>query len=196
MRTTLLALLLLSSCSGVQVKQRADGTYAIECSSRRACLDRAERVCGIEGFTIVGGRSNKKLYGVPGNEKLVGKDDMFIRCHKDRPSDTPDDKAGIWRLPKSDASDTPSASPPEVKPAPSASAPKAKPDPVTPPVSVICRPGETQRCVGPGACEGGQACLRDGSGFGPCDCGSPSQESNASTGRKSPATAASTGKGM
>jgi hypothetical protein len=34
----------------------------------------------------------------------------------------------------------------------------------------ICRPGETQKCVGPGACAGGQACKDDGSGFGPCDC--------------------------
>jgi hypothetical protein len=34
-----------------------------------------------------------------------------------------------------------------------------------------CTPGATQTCVGPGACQGGQACLGDGSAFGPCDCG-------------------------
>jgi len=34
-----------------------------------------------------------------------------------------------------------------------------------------CTPGETQACVGPGSCEGGQFCLTDGSGWGPCDCG-------------------------
>jgi len=34
-----------------------------------------------------------------------------------------------------------------------------------------CTPGETQACVGPGSCEGGQYCLTDGSGWGPCDCG-------------------------
>jgi hypothetical protein len=34
-----------------------------------------------------------------------------------------------------------------------------------------CTPGETQQCFGPGACNGGQSCLSDGSGFGPCDCG-------------------------
>lgn len=39
------------------------------------------------------------------------------------------------------------------------------------PPALVCAPGVTQRCVGPGACEGGQACLSDGSGFGPCDCG-------------------------
>jgi hypothetical protein len=35
----------------------------------------------------------------------------------------------------------------------------------------VCTPGSTLRCFGPGACNGGQACLPDGSGFGPCDCG-------------------------
>jgi hypothetical protein len=34
-----------------------------------------------------------------------------------------------------------------------------------------CAPGATQVCVGPGGCRGGQSCLGDGSGFGPCDCG-------------------------
>ena len=38
-------------------------------------------------------------------------------------------------------------------------------------VERVCSPGETRQCVGPGACEGGQACEEDGSGFGPCDCG-------------------------
>ncbi len=37
--------------------------------------------------------------------------------------------------------------------------------------SVLCVPGSTQECVGPGGCRGGQACLSDGSGFGACDCG-------------------------
>jgi hypothetical protein len=34
-----------------------------------------------------------------------------------------------------------------------------------------CTPGETQSCFGPGACNGGQSCLLDGSGFSRCDCG-------------------------
>jgi hypothetical protein len=38
----------------------------------------------------------------------------------------------------------------------------------------VCAPGVTQVCVGTGACQGGQRCLPDGSGFGPCDCGTPS----------------------
>jgi hypothetical protein len=35
-----------------------------------------------------------------------------------------------------------------------------------------CGPGDTRACVGAGACAGGQTCRPDGTGFGPCDCGS------------------------
>ncbi|HEY5959822.1 MAG TPA: hypothetical protein VIV60_24880 [Polyangiaceae bacterium] len=151
----------LFACSGVQTKQRLDGTYVFECSSRKACLDRAERTCGLEGYVVVGGHSNKKLYGVPGNEKLIGKDEIFVRCNKDRPSDTPDGTIGSWHLKDRDSDVNAAASvAPEVT---SAAPPKT-----------ICRPGETQRCVGPAACSGGQACLQDGSGFSACDCGTPS----------------------
>lgn len=39
------------------------------------------------------------------------------------------------------------------------------------PEGAVCTPNETRLCYGPGACEGGQACEADGSGWGPCDCG-------------------------
>ena len=48
-------------------------------------------------------------------------------------------------------------------PAPAASVPAAS--------TRACTPGASQACIGPGACQGGQACLADGSAFGPCDCG-------------------------
>lgn len=41
----------------------------------------------------------------------------------------------------------------------------------------LCVPGVTQACLGPAACRGAQACLVDGRGYGPCDCGSVSSES-------------------
>ncbi len=37
----------------------------------------------------------------------------------------------------------------------------------------LCTPGETQACLGAGACNGAQACSADGQGFGACDCGGP-----------------------
>ena len=36
----------------------------------------------------------------------------------------------------------------------------------------VCASGDTRACVGVGACAGGQVCRPDGTGFGPCDCGS------------------------
>ena len=35
---------------------------------------------------------------------------------------------------------------------------------------MVCTPGSTQECVGPGACQGGQSCNADGTGFAPCEC--------------------------
>lgn len=35
----------------------------------------------------------------------------------------------------------------------------------------VCTPGQTQVCVGPAACPGGQVCQNDGASWGPCDCG-------------------------
>jgi hypothetical protein len=60
-------------------------------------------------------------------------------------------------------------------------APASPASPAPAPVSAVssaprvgsCTPGATQRCVGAGACVGGQACLPDGSGFATCDCGAP-----------------------
>jgi len=34
----------------------------------------------------------------------------------------------------------------------------------------VCGLGDTRVCVGSGACNGGQTCKPDGTGFGPCDC--------------------------
>ena len=47
----------------------------------------------------------------------------------------------------------------------------AAPRPLVPRAATACIPGVTQACIGPGGCNGGQACVSNGSGFGPCDCG-------------------------
>lgn len=46
----------------------------------------------------------------------------------------------------------------------------------------ICASGDTRACVGAAACAGGQACLPEGAGFGPCDCG-PTAPSSGDAGR-------------
>jgi len=38
--------------------------------------------------------------------------------------------------------------------------------------SKSCIPGQSIACVGVGGCRGGQQCTTDGSGYGPCQCGS------------------------
>lgn len=38
-----------------------------------------------------------------------------------------------------------------------------------------CVPGETQQCVGPGACIGGQTCQADGNSWSSCECGGAQQ---------------------
>src|SRR5690606_360393 len=59
------------------------------------------------------------------------------------------------------------------QPTPEVTAPPAVKSGVTSDVGPerVCIPGETQACLGPGACSGAQACLSQGQGFGPCDCG-------------------------
>jgi hypothetical protein len=51
----------------------------------------------------------------------------------------------------------------------------------TSPVTLACTPGQTQACLGPGACNGAQVCASDGKSFGQCDCG-PNGEGGASPG--------------
>jgi hypothetical protein len=43
--------------------------------------------------------------------------------------------------------------------------------PAAPVPTPLCVPGATQACLGPGACQGAQACRDDATGFLPCDCG-------------------------
>jgi hypothetical protein len=49
-----------------------------------------------------------------------------------------------------------------------------------------CVPQETRLCAGIGRCQGVEACLSDGSGFGPCDCSGPPREGNGGTSGEDP----------
>jgi hypothetical protein len=68
-------------------------------------------------------------------------------------------------------------------------------EPATPPAPApdrLCIPGATQECLGPGACRGAQACLADGDGYGPCDCGKTSTSGPSSGSRSAPDGGAAT----
>jgi hypothetical protein len=71
-----------------------------------------------------------------------------------------------------------SASRRESTPEPVASAALAATGEREPAPDQLCVPGVTQLCLGPAACRGAQACLADGRGWGPCDCG-PGAQSDA-----------------
>lgn len=51
-----------------------------------------------------------------------------------------------------------------------------------------CIPGQTRTCVGPGGCQGAQACLPDGQGLSACDCGSNPIPEDAGPGSAAPGT--------
>jgi hypothetical protein len=64
--------------------------------------------------------------------------------------------------------------------------PEPEPEPEPEPPPPACVAGQTQECVGPGACKGGQACLPDGSGFTECDCGSKKGKKSSGSAAPSP----------
>lgn len=49
----------------------------------------------------------------------------------------------------------------------------------------VCVPGDTQSCVGPGNCAGGQKCNDAGTGYDACDCGSTTSSSSGTGGNTS-----------
>ena len=64
--------------------------------------------------------------------------------------------------------------------------------------SKSCIPGQSIACVGVGGCQGGQQCTADGSGYGPCQCGSSTGAtgSGGTTGSSGGAEVGSTGGSM
>src|SRR4051812_36263938 len=47
----------------------------------------------------------------------------------------------------------------------------------------VCVAGATQTCLGPGACQGAQSCLPNGTSWSPCDCGTNKGGGGAAGGR-------------
>lgn len=74
-------------------------------------------------------------------------------------------------VPSTQPPPAPTQQPPPAPTQPPPAPTQPPPAPTQPPPGKICVPGSTQACVGPGACKGGQTCNRDGTAWGPCDCG-------------------------
>jgi hypothetical protein len=59
------------------------------------------------------------------------------------------------------------------------------PDAPSDAASLLCTPGQSIPCTGPGGCQGGQACNAQGSGYLSCDCGVAADASLDSSGSSS-----------
>lgn len=141
------------SCASFQNAERKrlpDGSYELTCRSRLSlCLVEMQDSCTDAGYDVLDASEERKRAGPPTAEVETIRSRARIRCRK---------ATAVFGSPE-----------PEAPPIPSSAAPP----PVPPPPPAVCQPGATQVCVGTGACQGGQQCLPDGSGFGACDCGPP-----------------------
>lgn len=153
-RAALLATFVLGAgcaTASVSVQPRADGTKHLRCkTSLPGCLDEAERLCQGRHYVVLRAVDEHDHRGGPELNLDVRTSEAIVRCGP----------AISWP-----AGQDPMALPTETAPVAPA------PTPVAPPAARACVPGVTQPCTGPAACSGGQACLADASGFGPCDCG-------------------------
>ncbi len=150
------------SPASVPAARRADGSWHLRCgASLDGCVKHASELCKNRGYVVLSGSSKRQLYGAELGVSQVEEreSELDIAC-ADRRGDLP-----------------------AVLSAQAAGSAAAPAVPVTVasggPRIAACTPGATQRCVGAGACAGGQACLPDGSGYAACDCGQPSQKAQA-----------------
>lgn len=157
-----------------------DGTTLIECNvALRSCLAEAERVCRDESYTVLGANNVVRHYGADAGESKVVlvESSARIRCLSrgaEPASLTPSEMARTTAKPAPPRAAKAPSTPEPAPVAPAAPPPAAAPRSdvaATAAKSVHCVPGASQACVGPGGCHGGQVCLADGSGLGPCDCG-------------------------
>lgn len=152
--------LLGTACGGrqtIDTQRLPDGTVRLVCRAPlQNCLSHADLICRNGPYDVLRARDQRDRYGPEFGtaQTEVRTSEAVIRCAAIG-DPRPDDPA-VLAAPAS----TPTTSPAL------GTAPAAEPARKN-----VCVPGATQACIGPGACEGGQSCLPDSSGFGPCDCG-------------------------
>ncbi len=162
-------------------------TYRVTCvQSFRTCRMEIKELCDREFYVLDQQSNHEELpevgqTGVSSTGPPSGLPDfrgeITFRCGR------PVKPLRLVRKPAVGEPDQATAGEARGKPTAPASTASASPESKSP-VARVCVPGATQACLGPGACAGAQACLTDGTGFGPCDCGSA-----ASNGRRDAAPA-------
>jgi hypothetical protein len=150
---------LASGCAttpAVKTELGADGVYHLTCrTTLQVCLNQAEVVCHAERYAVLRAFDLHDYAGDSTQPTETRHSEAFVRCGA----------RGTW----GDENKALMASPLSA----AVGAPALIATPATPQTR-LCTPGASQACVG--ACKGGQSCLADGGGFGPCDCGpAPSQ---------------------
>lgn len=165
----------IGGCGKVKTSQVPGGGTLIRCSNGMLdCISRASKICGDDGYTILEGVSRPKLLGGSSSSyrSMAEMAELTIVCGMVEPEEP---EEGTFQLPeRTDAE--PEESPAEA-PLPAA----------------VCTPGATQKCVGPGACDGGQVCLPDGRGFGACDCGGARESTSDPSSSGAPGASTSSG---
>jgi hypothetical protein len=152
-RLVLLGLASLLGCASAPPfasRRLADGSYELTCKLPLSqCLDRVDQVCDGTPYDVLSAHDHRRPIDIPvgSYQREVRSSDAIIRCERSKP-------LFGGNAERNDQAQAPVAPP--------------TPAPAKPPV---CVPGATQACVGAAACAGGQACLPDGAGFGPCSCG-------------------------
>jgi len=139
--------LTIVGCAKAGMTTMPDGSHRIVCErGMKVCISRADKVCGDDGYTIVSGTTKKHLLGGDGSSyrEMAENAELIISCGDTPPPPAAEETKYVALPPRTD-------------------------QPV--PGTAACVPGASQLCVGPAACQGGQVCLADGSGFGACDCG-------------------------
>jgi hypothetical protein len=135
-----LAVGLVAGCAA-RPHRLADGSYKLDCESTMTdCTRKLDKFCRGQGYRIVHGAEENTLVGVDGHMTGHLLARVIFYCADEAPPKP-------LKLPE-----------------------RAPVEPVAPEPERACIPGSTQRCIGPGACEGGQSCLKNGSGYGPCEC--------------------------
>ncbi len=155
MKRLLWPAVLLAACGpsapSIRTHDLGSGRWELQCSAPLSrCSEQAAELCKDRGYDVVSGHDQRKLYGHESGESRVAlrSSRLLVVCRG------PDNEA---RLPSTA----------EVVPTPTEAA-HVQPKPER---ASACTPGTTQKCYGAAACEGGQSCLANGSGYGPCDCG-------------------------
>ena len=138
-----------------------DGSREFKCQAPLwKCLNYVDDLCKGASFEVLYARDNQHVFGTDQNHVEGHTSEAQVHCLG------PNDHYKAAAAGASGSAAASSAVAPAAPVATSVAPPAPKPAPAR-----VCVPGATQGCVGVAACAGGQACLADGSGFGPCDCG-------------------------